>query len=73
MGLGRSYRVALLDWLACEFMRTGWNTKTMHKLIVTSATYRQSSKVTPEKFARVFARCRELGLHVVAHAGENFG
>ena len=24
----------------------------------------------PEKFARVFARCRELGLHVVAHAGE---
>jgi hypothetical protein len=37
----------LLDWLATEFARTGWNVKAMHKLIVTSATYRQSSKVTP--------------------------
>ena len=37
----------LLDWLATEFIRTGWNIKAMQKLIVTSATYRQSSKVTP--------------------------
>jgi hypothetical protein len=37
----------LLDWLATEFLRTGWNVKAMQKLIVTSATYRQSSKVTP--------------------------
>lgn len=37
----------LLDWLATEFIRTGWNVKAMHKLIVMSATYRQSSKVTP--------------------------
>lgn len=37
----------LLDWLATEFVRTGWNVKAMQKLIVTSATYRQSSKVTP--------------------------
>ena len=33
----------LLDWLAVEFMDNGWNVKRMHKLIVTSATYRQSS------------------------------
>lgn len=38
----------LLDWLATEFIRTGWNVKAMQKLIVTSATYRQLSKVTPE-------------------------
>ena len=36
----------LLDWLATEFIRTGWNVKAMQKLIVTSATYRQASKVT---------------------------
>ena len=35
----------LLDWLATEFMRQKWSLKAMHKLIVTSATYRQSSKV----------------------------
>jgi hypothetical protein len=38
----------LLDWLATEFMRTGWNVKGMQRLIVTSAAYRQSSRVTPE-------------------------
>jgi len=38
----------LLDFLATEFMRTGWDVKAMQKLIVTSATYRQSSRVTPE-------------------------
>jgi len=37
----------LLDWLATEFMRTGWDVKAMQRLIVTSATYRQSSRVTP--------------------------
>src|SRR5262245_52314216 len=37
----------LLDWLATEFVRTGWDVKAMHRLIVTSATYRQSSRVTP--------------------------
>jgi mono/diheme cytochrome c family protein len=36
----------LLDWLACEF-RSNWDVKALHRLIVTSATYRQSSKVTP--------------------------
>jgi hypothetical protein len=35
----------LLDWLATEFVRSGWDVKRMHKLIVTSATYRQSCRV----------------------------
>jgi hypothetical protein len=38
----------LLDWLATEFIRKGWDVKAMMRLIVTSATYRQSSRVTPE-------------------------
>ncbi len=37
----------LLDWLAVEFMEKGWSIKDLHRLIVNSATYRQSSKVTP--------------------------
>ena len=36
----------LLDWLATEFMRTGWDVRAMQRLIVTSATYRQSSAHT---------------------------
>ncbi len=36
----------LLDWLATEFLRTGWDVKQFAKLIVTSATYRQDSRVT---------------------------
>ena len=38
----------LLDWLATEFVRTGWDMKALQKTIVMSATYRQSSKITPE-------------------------
>ena len=37
---------ALLDWLATEFVRSGWDVKAMQRLIVTSAAYRQSSKMT---------------------------
>jgi hypothetical protein len=36
----------LLDWLATEFVSSGWDVKAMQRLLVTSATYRQSSKVT---------------------------
>jgi hypothetical protein len=36
----------LLDWLATEFIRTGWDIKKMQRLIVTSNTYKQSSRVT---------------------------
>lgn len=35
----------LLDWLAVEFVERGWSVKEMHRLMVTSATYRQSSLV----------------------------
>ncbi|MCS6861667.1 MAG: DUF1553 domain-containing protein [Abditibacteriales bacterium] len=38
----------LLDWLATEFIRTGWDVKALLKLIVTSNTYKQSSRVTKE-------------------------
>lgn len=39
----------LLDWLAVEFIESGWNVKHILKLMVTSATYQQSSIITPEK------------------------
>jgi Protein of unknown function (DUF1553) len=42
----------LLDWLSCEFIALGWDMKAVQKLIVTSAAYRQSSKVTPGLFER---------------------
>jgi hypothetical protein len=42
----------LLDWLAVEFRASGFSTKSMYRLIVTSATYRQSSRVTAEHRAR---------------------
>ena len=38
----------LLDWLASEFIARGWSQKEMHRLIVTSATYRQSSRARPD-------------------------
>ena len=37
----------LLDWLARDFIESGWDVKRLHRLIVTSATYRQSSRVPP--------------------------
>ncbi|HKA07929.1 MAG TPA: DUF1553 domain-containing protein, partial [Gemmataceae bacterium] len=42
----------LLDWMACEFMNRGWSIKALHRLIVNSSTYRQSSKVSPDLLAR---------------------
>lgn len=39
----------LLDWLAVEFRESGWDVKKMYRLIVTSATYRQSSETTKDK------------------------
>ena len=55
----------LLDWLATEFIARGWSMKAMHRLMVTSATYRQSSKTSertveadPENalFSRMYRR-----------------
>jgi len=42
----------LLDWLAVEFHDSGWNVKHMYKLMVMSATYRQSSKANSKQLAR---------------------
>ena len=42
----------LLDWLAVEFVESGWDVKRMVKLIATSSTYRQSSNATKEQYER---------------------
>ncbi|MHC4879677.1 MAG: DUF1553 domain-containing protein [Planctomycetota bacterium] len=42
----------LLDWLASEFMRLNWDVKALHRTIVMSAAYRQSSAVRPELLER---------------------
>ena len=42
----------LLDWLATEFMDRGWSVKELHRLIVSSSTYRQQSPVSPILLAR---------------------
>jgi hypothetical protein len=53
MGVQGEYprHLDLLDWLAVEFREQGWSRKKMHRLLVTSATYRQSSRVTAEYLA----------------------
>jgi hypothetical protein len=48
----RPVNEALLDWLAVEFRESGWDVKKLFTLMVTSATYRQACKVTPEKLER---------------------
>ena len=52
----------LLDWLAVEFRESGWNVKKMHRMMVTSATYRQSSKTTSE------IRLRDPENRLLSHA-----
>ena len=42
----------LLDWLAVDFMENGWSIKQLHRAIVNSSTYKQSSSVTPELLER---------------------
>ena len=44
--------MGLLDWLAVEFMESGWDVKALQKTIVMSAAYRQASKVSPELWKR---------------------
>ena len=58
---------ALLDWLASEFMDNGWSLKRLHKTILMSATYRQSSASRPDLSRRdpdnvLLARQRRLRL-----------
>ncbi len=43
---------ALLDWLTGQFVKSGWDLKALHKLIVMSATYRQTSDASSELLAR---------------------
>jgi hypothetical protein len=57
----------LLDWLATEFVRHGWSVKALHRLIVTSATYRQASQTRADLDAvdprnRLLARQMRLRL-----------
>jgi hypothetical protein len=57
----------LLDWLATNFMKQGWSLKALHRLIVTSATYRQSSRAradldTTDPRNRLLARQARLRL-----------
>ena len=42
----------LIDWLAVEFVESGWDVKRLFELIVTSSTYRQSADTTPEKLEK---------------------
>jgi len=42
----------LLDWLAMEFVQQGWSIKAMHRMIMNSRTYRQSSRITEEQLQR---------------------
>ena len=58
----------LLDWLASKFIESGWNMHELHKLIVNSATYKQSSQMTPESVQkdpknRLLARGARYRLH----------
>jgi cytochrome c553 len=71
----------LLDWLACQFVEDGWSLKKLHRLIVTSAAYRQSSRfseslLTKDPHNRLFARQTRFRLdgevvrdHVLASSG----
>ena len=59
----------LLDWLASEYMARGWSTKQMIRLIVTSSTYRQSSKARPECGAARSRQCAALAAVARAPAG----
>ncbi len=42
----------LLDYLAVSFVKDGWSLKKLNRMIVTSATFRQNSRITPEKLAK---------------------
>ena len=47
----RASHPELLDWLAQQLVSSGWDMKLLHRLIVTSSTYRQAATATPEAFA----------------------
>src|SRR5262249_51069427 len=57
---GRPSHPELLDWLAAEFQQSGFRLKAMHRLMVTSASYRQESRFRPE-LAKIDAGNRLVG------------
>ena len=62
---GEPLQPQLLDWLAQEYIASGWDTKHMHRLIVTSATYRQSARAAdgqPSQQDRWLAKQRPIRL-----------
>ena len=54
MGVQSEYprHLALLDWLAIEFQKQGWSQKSMHKLLLMSATYQQTSKINADQLEK---------------------
>jgi hypothetical protein len=58
----------LLDWLAVEFVESGWSLKTLHKMLVTSATYRQSSRVDVDNPAQARALAVDRENRLLWHA-----
>jgi hypothetical protein len=66
MGSPPSHR-DMLDWLAAEFVSSGWSMKAIHRLIVTSNTYGQSSAVDPEDDAHVLALKTDPNDHLLWH------
>ena len=68
----------LLDWLATEFVESGWDMKQLQRLIATSATYRQSSRIPPELLAsdpenRLLARGPQISGRRRSGAGHGAG
>jgi hypothetical protein len=59
-GGGQPSHPALLDWLAAELQRKEWSTKAMHRLIVTSAAYRQKSSHSGNDGFSEFAESRKV-------------
>jgi hypothetical protein len=55
---GRPSHPKLLDYLAARFVESGWKIKALHRLIVTSATYRQASRIRNERAAAIDAENR---------------
>jgi len=58
----------LLDWLAVEFIEQGWSLKAMHRLMVTSAAYRQASTVDLDNPLHARALDRDSENHLLWHA-----
>jgi hypothetical protein len=58
----------LLDWLAIEFVESGWSLKALHKLIVTSAVYQQASRVDVDNPAQARALAADRQNRLLWHA-----